>query len=226
MTIPTSQQPDPPARDAATPGLPRRTSTVQILRAAEELFARHGLGGTTMAAIADAAGLPKANLHYYFGSKDLLYRAVLEDILSTWLGDADIWIVTGRTPSEGLTGYIRAKMAWTRARADASRIFAGELLAGGHQIRHFLGFDLRAHVQRMEQVFAYWAQVGLMQPVSAPHLLFCIWAMTQSYADFSPQMEAVLGRGSGLRPDDYEAAVTMILRMVLAGCAIGETEVA
>ena len=30
-----------------------------------------------MAAIADAAGLPKANLHYYFGSKQALYRTVL-----------------------------------------------------------------------------------------------------------------------------------------------------
>lgn len=226
MTTPTSHQTDAPARDPVTPGLPRRTSTVQILHAAEELFARHGLGGTTMAAIADAAGLPKANLHYYFGSKDLLYRAVLEDILSTWLGDADIWIVADRTPSEGLTGYIRAKMAWTRTRADASRIFAGELLAGGHQIRHFLGFELRAHVERMEQVFAHWTEAGLMQLVSVPHLLFCIWAMTQSYADFSPQMEAVLGRSNGLRPDDYEAAVTMILRMVLAGCAVGDNKVA
>ena len=30
-----------------------------------------------MTAIADAAGLPKANLHYYFGSKQALYRTVL-----------------------------------------------------------------------------------------------------------------------------------------------------
>ena len=30
-----------------------------------------------MAAIADAAGLPKANLHYYFGSKQALYCTVL-----------------------------------------------------------------------------------------------------------------------------------------------------
>ena len=48
-----------------------------ILGAGERVFARAGLNGATMAAIADEAGLPKANLHYYFGSKLDLYRAVL-----------------------------------------------------------------------------------------------------------------------------------------------------
>jgi TetR/AcrR family transcriptional regulator len=199
---------------------------VQILRAAEAVFARNGFGGATMSAIAEAAALPKANLHYYFGSKELLYRAVLEDILSTWLADADVWIVPGRTPHEGLGGYIRAKMAWTQSRSDASRLFAGEMLTGAPHIRHFLGFELRAHVERMARVFAHWVEQGLMQPVPAEHLLFCIWAMTQSYADFAPQMEAVLGRAHGLRPDDYAAACDMILRLVLQSCAIGENGIA
>ena len=38
-----------------------------------------------MAAIAEAAGLPKANLHYYFGSKQELYRTALARILEDWL---------------------------------------------------------------------------------------------------------------------------------------------
>ena len=217
----TDRDADPSGRDPASPGLPRRTSTTQILQAAEGVFARSGFAGTSMSAIAEAAGLPKANLHYYFGSKELLYRAVLEDILSSWLADADVWIVAERSPAEGLRGYIRAKMAWTRGRADASRIFAGEMLAGAGHIRHFLGFELRAHVERMEQVFAHWTRRGLMQPVSTQHLLFCIWAMTQSYADFSPQMEAVLGRRDGLGTDDYEDASRTILQLVLQGCVVG-----
>jgi TetR/AcrR family transcriptional regulator len=196
-------------------GQPRRYSTAQILRAAESVFARHGIGGATMAAIAEAAHLPKANLHYYFGSKDALYQAVLEDILSTWLADADVWIVPERTARDGLEGYIRAKMEWTRLRADASRIFAGEMLAGGAHIRDFLANELRAHVARMETVFAHWTRTGSMRPVSPQHLLFCIWAMTQSYADFTPQMEAVLDRPHGLDDRDYRSGCETILSMVL-----------
>ena len=37
-----------------------------------------------MAAIADAAGLPKANLHYYFGSKQALYRTVPYRTVPYW----------------------------------------------------------------------------------------------------------------------------------------------
>jgi TetR/AcrR family transcriptional regulator len=221
MTFTTDRIGDTSGRDPAAssggPGLPRRNSTGQILRAAEAVFASSGFGGATMAAIADAASLPKANLHYYFGSKEALYRAVLEDILSTWLADADVWIVAERTAREGLEGYIRAKMAWNRSRAEASRIFAGEMLAGGAHIKHFLNVELRAHVARMETVFAHWIAAGAMRPISTQHLLFCIWAMTQSYADFAPQMESVLGRTDGLEAGDYALGCETILSLVLGG---------
>ena len=48
----------------------RRASRQRILAATEKVFARHGFDGATMAQLAAAAGLPKANLHYYFGTKE------------------------------------------------------------------------------------------------------------------------------------------------------------
>jgi len=65
--------------DAPNKGLIRQANEARILGAGERVFARAGFNGATMAAIADEAGLPKANLHYYFGSKEGLYIAVLED---------------------------------------------------------------------------------------------------------------------------------------------------
>ena len=56
----------------APKGLIRQTNEALILSAAERVFARAGFGGATMATIAEASGLPKANLHYYFGSKEVL----------------------------------------------------------------------------------------------------------------------------------------------------------
>ena len=54
--------------DEARKGLIRQASEARILGAGERVFARAGFNGATMAAIADEAVLPKANLHYYFGS--------------------------------------------------------------------------------------------------------------------------------------------------------------
>eukprot|EP01036_Dinobryon_divergens_P051354 gene51354-68735_t len=45
--------------------------------------------GATMGEIAERAGLPKANLHYYFGSKQALYAAVLHHTLASWLTGLD-----------------------------------------------------------------------------------------------------------------------------------------
>ena len=103
----------------------RQTSVEHILAATEKVFSQHGFEGATMTQLAAASGLPKANLHYYFGTKEGLYRAVLEGILALWLDDAAEWIVPEKHPSEGLSGYVRAKMAHSRQRPHASRIFAG-----------------------------------------------------------------------------------------------------
>lgn len=50
----------------------------QILDAAEEEFARHGLNGARTEAIATRSGVTKAMIYYYFESKEGLYREVLQ----------------------------------------------------------------------------------------------------------------------------------------------------
>jgi TetR/AcrR family transcriptional regulator len=50
----------------------------RILAAAVQEFAEKGFFGARMQAMADAAGVNKAMLHYYFRSKENLYRQVLQ----------------------------------------------------------------------------------------------------------------------------------------------------
>ena len=66
------------------PGKIREKNLEVILSAAEEEFALHGYRGASTQAIADRAGLPKANIHYYFKNKQSLYSAVLESIMGVW----------------------------------------------------------------------------------------------------------------------------------------------
>ncbi|HUN39256.1 MAG TPA: TetR/AcrR family transcriptional regulator [Acetobacteraceae bacterium] len=192
----------------------------QILAAAEKVFAQHGFEGATMAQLAAAAELPKANLHYYFGTKAGLYRAVLEGILALWLDDAAAWITQDRHPAEGLAGYVRAKMAHSRARPQASRIFAGELLRGAPRIMHYLGLELRRRVDdELAPVIAGWSAAGLMDPIHPVHLLFTIWAMTQTYADFDVQIRAVLGKVA-LDDAEFAVATETVVALVLKGCGV------
>lgn len=55
-------------------------SRAAILLGARDEFASHGLAGARMDRIAERAGLNKRLIYYYFGSKDELFLAVLENV--------------------------------------------------------------------------------------------------------------------------------------------------
>lgn len=50
----------------------------KILEAAKKIFVERGFSGAKMQQIADAAGINKALLHYYFRSKDKLFDIIFE----------------------------------------------------------------------------------------------------------------------------------------------------
>jgi AcrR family transcriptional regulator len=56
-----------------------------IVDAARDVFQRKGFDGARMQDIADAAGMNKALLHYYFRNKDLLFEAVFREALEKLL---------------------------------------------------------------------------------------------------------------------------------------------
>ena len=93
----------------------RQVNEARSLGAGERVFARAGFIGATMAAIADEAGLPKANLHCYFGAKQGRYRAVLARTLHDWLAPMQA-INADAEPREALATYIRARMAMSQPR--------------------------------------------------------------------------------------------------------------
>lgn len=59
-----------------------RTDTKErILGAAERLFAAHGFAGTSLRAVTREAGVNLAAVHYHFGTKEDLLRAVLDRVV-------------------------------------------------------------------------------------------------------------------------------------------------
>jgi TetR/AcrR family transcriptional regulator len=204
--------------DADLGGRIRQTTMAHILATSERVFAQAGFGGATMVDLATAARLPKANLHYYFGNKKKLYRAVLDNILSIWISATD-QIKPENDPGQALTDYIRAKIAMSKNRPYASKVFANEILHGGTQLRSFLADDLRALVDEKTRVINHWVAQGLMSEVDPPHLLFAIWAMTQTYADFEAQIRPVLGVPK-MTDSVYDGGAELITKLVLQGCRV------
>lgn len=62
-----------------------KTTEAKILEAANTVFIRKGYSGASMQEIADEAGINKALLHYYFRSKEKLFRAGFSNVFSKFV---------------------------------------------------------------------------------------------------------------------------------------------
>jgi len=192
-----------------------------ILGEAVRQFAECGYEGTSIATVAERAGLSKQNLMYYFPTKQALYQRVLDNVLDDWLARMASLADPGKDPGDVLRAYVRAKLEFSREQPMASRVYAMEVIGGAKlyadQIRRRVIPLLRADIA----VFERWIAEGKIAPVNATHLLFAVWAMTQSYADFAAQMTLVLDREQ-LQPSDFDDAERLITGMVLAAVGLQE----
>ncbi|HEX5184994.1 MAG TPA: TetR/AcrR family transcriptional regulator [Allosphingosinicella sp.] len=68
-----------PRTDGAASGQDPPETRRKILVAATPLFSKNGAQRTTIRQIAEAAGVNSQLIYYYFGDKDGLFRAVLDD---------------------------------------------------------------------------------------------------------------------------------------------------
>jgi len=193
----------------------RRGNERAILAAAEKVFAEAGFGGATMQLIADLAGLPKANLHYYFPTKEALYRRVVQDIFEIWLHAADVF--DGAVgPVEGIGAYIDAKMEISRRHPAGSKVWASEVMHGAPVIQDYLETTLRDWTAGRAAVIQRWIDAGLMGPVDPAHLLYMLWATTQHYADFGHQIET-LNAGKPLSTRQWRDAKDSVKAIILRG---------
>ncbi len=108
----------------------------------------------------------------------------------------------------------------SRTRPAASRLFANEILHGAPAIGAFLAGPLKALVEQKSAVIAKWVAQGRIRPIEPRHLIMMIWAVTQHYADFDVQVEAVLGPDAAPARRFADAEAT-VMRVLLEGLRPG-----
>lgn len=111
-------------------GRPRGGDPVEtrraILRAAEECFAASGFAGATTRQVAAEAGVNVATLHYHFGSKANLYRAVRD---AAFRAEVPLPERDG-TPQGRLAAAVEALWDFGAAHPSLSRLSLLHRLAG------------------------------------------------------------------------------------------------
>jgi len=167
-----------------------------ILDAALDVFSLHGFRGATIDQIAEAAGMSKPNLLYYFASKEEIHRRLLTEMLGLWLAPLRELDSAG-DPIPEIRSYIRRKIEMARDFPRESRLFANEMLQGAPHAIDVLEGELKTLVDDKAEVLESWMVQGKIARTDPYHLLFSIWATTQHYADFDVQVRSVLGPHRG-----------------------------
>ena len=186
-----------------------------ILQAALEVFSTHGFRGSTIDQIADAAGMSKPNLLYYFRSKEDIHRTLIARLLETWLAPLKELRAEG-DPLTEIRSYIRRKLEMARDYPRESRLFANEILQGAPRILPLLESDLKHLVDEKAEIISGWMSAGKIARADPRHLIFSIWATTQHYADFDAQVRAVLGPEHG-GEDRFEHAARFLGQLYTEG---------
>ena len=185
----------------------------EILQAALVEFSQLGLNGARIETIAKKANMSKSNLLYYFDNKEDLYVVVLEDVLTEWLTPL-AGLETKAEPKEALKNYIAVKYELSKNNPESSRLYALEIMQGAPHLMNVLKGPLKKLVKQKVQVIETWIEKGKLKAVSPYHLIFHIWAVTQHYADFAVQTDAVVGKTLSNKKFTTEAKQTSFQLLV------------
>ncbi len=205
-------------RKGINTGRIRRQRRAAILAAAEQEFAINGFKGTSTSAIAKAAGLAKAQVHYYFPNKEGLYQELLHSIMDEWNCRLE-GITAADDPAQVLGDYIGAKLQLSWQRPELSKIFAGEVLRGAPTLKAKQFSQQRDWLSEKAEVIQSWIDQGKMDAVDPVQLIFMIWAVTQHYADYQAQVLGLMEQDS-LSEADMQRITAQVVAIIFKGCGI------
>lgn len=193
-----------------------------ILRAARAEFAEHGLSGARVQVIAERTQTSKRMIYYYFGDKEGLYRAVLEEAYrSVRRAEAGLDL-DGLPPREALRRLVEFTFDHHRANPDFIRLVMIENIHGGRHMEAIASLvqTNTAAIRQIERICAAGQREGLFRADLSP--LAIHWQISaMSFFNVSNRATFSLNFGEDLFSDAAqmqlrETVVTCILAAVAA----------
>ena len=194
-TVPDSAEAAPAKRR----GRPKNTTMTRalILRAAEKVIAQHGYGGGRIEKIAATAKCYESLIYYYFGSKDALFTAVLENAYRKMIDAEQRLELDPQQPVESLKTIILFPWQYYRANPEMLTLLATENL---HKAKHLpksetVGKFFSPAIAVLEGVVASGVRQGVFRKdVDIVNLYVAIMALGYFYVSNRYTLSAFLGK--------------------------------
>ncbi|MEY2159095.1 MULTISPECIES: TetR/AcrR family transcriptional regulator [unclassified Rhodanobacter] len=190
-------------RRAGRPGGDDRDLRQHLLDAAIAQFARVGIGATSLRAIATAAGVTPALLHYYFGDKERLVQALVDERLLPTLAPLRARLErAGDDPSELIGTFARGIGEAVQRHPWLPALWVREVLCEGGALREVLFTQAVPGVpQLLARRFAAAQANGRLNAALDPRLLVVsLVGLTLFPAAGAPIWRRVFG-AEGLGPE-------------------------
>lgn len=164
-----------------------------ILRAAEQIYAEHGLAGARIDAIAAAAGVNKALLYYYFRSKEGLFQAVIGSQLREF-GRQVEKVLTAEGPAGPiLLRYVSYHFDFIGTHPHYPRIFQRMMMEEDHTFMRIV----REHSLPLKKMLVSLLERGIksgeLRHLDPAHAVVSIAGLTGHYFNVAPAIRAVTG---------------------------------
>ena len=179
----------------------RATETrATILAAAEQVFAKAGLAGARIDAIAEAAGVNKALLYYYFRSKGGLYEAVMEDHFQEFNRQALAVLAAPGSARAVLLRYVSLYFDFISTRHRYAALYQQLMTARGQPLERLVRKYLVPRSTAFKKLLERGIRAGEFRAADARHTTLSVVGLIVFYFSAAPVLQ-VLGHA-----DAYTAA--------------------
>ena len=138
------------------------------------LFAQQGVADTTFAAIAKAAGVTPAMVHYYFKTRDQLLDVLIEEhFLPVRKSIEDVFEANADDPVAAITQLVQRFMSIAEEYPWFASLWMRGVLSEGSQLRDRIRERFgTSHQQSMLQCIVRWQAEGRLNADLEPSLVF------------------------------------------------------
>ena len=148
----------------------------KIYEAARKVFILNGMDGARMQEIADEAGMNKALLHYYFRSKENLFKAVFKDIFAKFFDKVREALTSDAPLKEKLFAFIDNWIDMIQANPYVPQFIINEINRDPKVLKELM-FESGAGPQKILELFVNDKQVHDSLNTDQRHVVISILGM-------------------------------------------------
>lgn len=199
--------------------LPPGVARQSLLQSAIRLLNERGMGNVSLNDVAREAKLNPALVSYYFGSKDNLFQAVVEQVVGEWRAEILAVVPEDAEAEQALRLRASATMHFLRRYPYLTRLIMHQMMTvKSKESRFFIENFARVNFEEHTALLRKGVDAGVFRPVEPLFYFAHYVALGDLYANLQPMMERLGGKPQS---DDerFGAFVGTMIEMLIYGIA-------